>query len=444
MKIAVIGSGIAGNAAAWALSRKHNVTVYEKQNRLGGHSATVDFEADGIRLPVDTGFIVYNEQNYPLLTKLLAFLDVETKPSEMTFSVSLDDGRLEWCGSKLRGVFAQPSNLLSPSFLRMLRDIFVFNKRANRDLRSGALCGLSFDDYLHKAGYSKRLKSDYLVPMTSAIWSTPARKMLEFPAESLVRFMDNHSLMQKKRPKWRTVSGGSRKYVAALVADTKADYKINRAVVSVERVGKYVIVEDDTGHRERFDQVVVASHSDQAIGMMKNPSKAESEILGSITYTQNDVWLHQDRKLMPKRQNAWASWNYIGKQNLEDEREVSVTYWMNKLQNIRKDYPLFVTLNPITQPREELTVKKFQYSHPLFDGPAVAAQKRLHEIQGTDRIWYCGAWTAYGFHEDGLRSGLQVAEALGASPPWDNKLNSESYLSNQAPDATPVMAGAAE
>ncbi|MEL7428362.1 MAG: FAD-dependent oxidoreductase [Pseudomonadota bacterium] len=418
MDIAVIGSGIAGNSAAWALSRHHNVTVFEKRDRLGGHSATVDVPVNGQQIPVDTGFIVYNEQNYPLLTRLFDHLDVQTEASEMAFSVSLDDGKLEWCGTKLKGVFAQRSNLFSPGFLRMLRDIFRFNKRARLDLQNGALCGLTLDDYLNRSGFSKRLKYDYLVPMTSAIWSTPSSKMLEFPAESLIRFMKNHSLIQSDRPKWRTVSGGSREYVKKLTADTKATFRTGSDVVSVERVGDKVAVTDTNNHTLMFDQVVMASHSDQSLKMLANPTHRESEILGAVQYTKNDVWLHRDPALMPRRRNAWAAWNYLGAKRHEGERDVSVTYWMNRLQNIREDCPLFVTLNPLKQPADDMTYERYTYAHPLFNADAIGAQNALHEIQGTDRIWYCGAWCGYGFHEDGLKSGLLVAEALGSPAPW--------------------------
>ncbi|MEM7214209.1 MAG: FAD-dependent oxidoreductase [Pseudomonadota bacterium] len=419
MKIAVIGSGIAGSSAAWALSNTHDVTVFEKEQRLGGHSATVDVEHKGETIPVDTGFIVYNELNYPLLTRLFEYLDVDTEASKMTFSVSLEDGKLEWCGSKLKGVFAQPSNLLSPGFLQMLRDIFRFNKRARKDLQSGALCGLTISDYLHKAGFSQRLKNDYLVPMTSAIWSTPTTKMMEFPAESLIRFMKNHSLIQKNRPVWRTVSGGSRNYVSALSKDTFANFKTGTGVKSAVRTANGIMICDENDVVERFDQVVMATHSDQTLTMLADANPLEQEILGGIKYTSNDVWLHQDVALMPKRRNAWASWNYMGTESVNDERDVSVTYWMNQLQNIRHDCPLFVTLNPIREPKTELTLDRFQYSHPLFDASAINAQARLHEIQGKNGIWFCGAWCGYGFHEDGLKSGLDVARQLGGAIPWE-------------------------
>lgn len=420
MKIAVIGSGISGNSAAWALSKAHDVTVFERRERLGGHTATVDVDFDGKTIPVDTGFIVYNENNYPNLIKLFDHLSVDTSPSDMEFSVSLDNGKLEWKGGKkLSGVFAQPTNIISPGFLKMLRDIFRFNKRARQDLQSGALCGLTFDDYLNKTGFSKRLKNDYLVPMTSAIWSTPSTKMLEFPAESLIQFMKNHSLIQSERPKWRTVTNGSRNYVVKLKENTDAKFKTNSEIVSVRRSQDGVLVTDVHGNQEMFDEVVMASHSDQSLKILDDASQQEKDILSSVQYVQNDVWLHRDTSLMPKRKKAWAAWNYIGNKNVMDDRDVSVTYWMNKLQNIDEKYPLFVTLNPIKKPDEALTFGRYQYAHPLFDTAAINAQNRLDSIQGTNKIWFCGAWTGFGFHEDGLKSGLKVARSLGGIVPWE-------------------------
>jgi len=393
MKIAVIGSGISGNSVAWALSKAHDVTVYEKRERLGGHTATVDVDFGDKTIPVDTGFIVYNENNYPNLIRLFDHLNVQTSASDMEFSVSLDNGKLEWKGGKkLSGVFAQPTNILSPGFLKMLRDIFRFNKRARQDLQSGALCGMTFDDYLNKTGFSKRLKNDYLVPMTSAIWSTPSTKMLEFPAESLIQFMKNHSLIQSERPNWRTVTNGSRNYVEKLKEDTDAEFKTNSEILSVRRHENGVLVTDINGNSEMFDEVVMASHSDQSLKILEDASEQEKDILSSVQYVQNDVWLHRDETLMPKRKKAWAAWNYIG-----------------KLQNIDEKYPLFVTLNPIKQPDEALTFGRYQYAHPLFDTA----------VQGKNKIWFCGAWTGFGFHEDGLRSGLKVARALGGVVPWE-------------------------
>ncbi len=418
MKIAVIGSGISGNAAAWSLSHDHDVTVYEKRERLGGHSATVEVEHNGRLIPVDTGFIVYNETNYPLMTAMFDYLDVHTKKSNMSFSVSLDKGSLEWCGTGLKGVFAQKRNIFSPPFLLMLREIFRFNKKAAEDYDRGILKDLSLEEYLDKARFSERFRNNYLIPMTSAIWSTPSRKMLDFPAESLLGFMKNHSLIQKKRPQWRTVSGGSREYVKILRANTHANYRLNAEVVSVVRTNEGVLVEDITGGKELFDEVVLGCHSDQALNIIKDKTEDETSILEDVEYISNDVWLHSDPKLMPRKRDAWAAWSYMGTRNSRDERDVSVTYWMNALQGIPNEHPIFVTLNPLEEPDPALVHGHYQYSHPLFDKKAIDAQKRLPSIQGKKNLWFCGAWCGYGFHEDGLRSGLEVAEKLGSMKPW--------------------------
>lgn len=391
MKIAVIGSGISGNAAAWALSRAHDVTLFEKRSRPGGHSATVEVDYDGANIPVDTGFIVFNETNYPLLTRLFDQLGVEVEQSEMSFSVSLDQGRFEWCGRTLNSVFAQRRNLFSPGFLLMLGDIFRFNARARKDLRSGALCGLSFGDYMERRGFSTRLRDDYLVPLTAAIWSTPSARMLDFPAESLIRFLDNHRLMHIQRPWWRTVSGGSRRYVEKLLADFRGTILLDRQVVDIRRREHGVDVTDNRGAVRRFDALVMACHTDQALRALGDPSPLERSVLEAISYTPNIVYLHRDGSLMPRRKEAWASWNYMGTGRSAENRGISVTYWMNSLQNIDRKYPLFITLNPPVPPREELTFGRFDYSHPQFDGAAMTAQQRLGEIQGNRNTWYCGA-----------------------------------------------------
>ena len=406
MKIAVIGSGISGNSAAWALSRQHEVTIFEEQDRAGGHSATVDVDYDGVTIPVDTGFIVYNEGNYPLLTRLFDQLGVRTELTEMSFSVSLNAGRFEWCGRTLKTVFAQKRNMFSPGFLMMLGDILRFNAKAKRDLEAGVLCGLTFGDYMDRRGFSRRLRDDYIVPLTAAIWSTPAAKMLEFPAESLIRFLDNHRLIHMQRPWWRTVSGGSREYVSRLLADFSGEILLSTPVSKVTRRNGKVQITDQGGKEREFDAVVIATHSDQALSLLGDASAAERSLLSAVQYRPNKVYLHRDPALMPKRQDAWASWNYIGTRDTEGHRDINVTYWMNQLQNIDRRYPLFITLNPPVAPREELTFAQFEYSHPQFDGPALAAQIRLGEIQGAQNTWFAGAWTRYGFHEDGLASGL--------------------------------------
>ncbi len=424
MRIAVVGTGIAGNAAAWALSARHQITVYEKEIRPGGHSHTVDVDYDGVRLPVDTGFIVYNELNYPDLTALFAHLGVRTRASEMSFSVSAGGGQFEWCGrgrtiaETLDHVFAQRGNLLSPSFLWMLREMSRFNRQSRADRSAGRLAGLSLGDYFANGNYCSRLARDYLIPMGGAIWSTPVDKMLEFPAENFVAFFDNHRLLHAdaQRPVWRTVAGGSRDYVEKLTRLFQGRLRLGAAVISIERKRNSVIIRDSLGHRDEYDQVVIAAHSDQALAMLADATPRERAILGGVRYRPNKVYLHRDPRLMPRRRKAWASWNFL--RNHACGGDIAVTYWMNLLQGIDQSRPLFVSLNPPFEPDSDLTFAAFMCEHPQFDAAAFAAQKKLDTIQGVRRTWYCGAWTGYGFHEDGIRSGLDIAEALGARVPW--------------------------
>jgi predicted NAD/FAD-binding protein len=425
MRIAVVGTGIAGNAAAWALAARHQVTVYEKDLRAGGHSHTVEVDYGGRRIAVDTGFIVYNELNYPELTALFDHLGVETVASDMSFSVSADGGRFEWCGRGrtpgeiLDGVFAQRSNLMSLSFLWMLREMARFNRTCVEDRAAGRLAGLTLGEYLSERGFSGRLVQDYLVPMGAAIWSTPVDKMLEFPAENFVAFFDNHRLLHHDRPVWRTVKGGSRIYVEKLTARFRDRLRLGAAVTSIERGKHGVIVTDTLGGRNIYDQVVIAAHTDQALAMLSDATEQERATLGAIKYAPNAVYLHRDLRLMPRRKRAWASWNFLRDNGCGDAGgDVAVTYWTNNLQGIDADCPLFVSLNPPVEPAPALTFAKFCCDHPQFDTAAFAAQKKLDLIQGVRRTWFCGAWTGYGFHEDGLRSGLMVAEALGAAIPW--------------------------
>jgi predicted NAD/FAD-binding protein len=425
MRVAVIGTGIAGNAAAWALSKRYPVTVYDRELRPGGHSHTVTIDYDGAAIAVDIGFIVYNELNYPDLTALFAHLDVETVDSCMSFAVTADAGRFEWKGGgnswaeTARGLFAQPKNLFSPSYLRMLRDILTFNEQSVKDHASGALGSLTLGEYFAWRKFAPRLLTDYLAPMGAAIWSAPAEQMLAFPAENFVAFFNNHRLLQYDRPVWRTVKGGSRCYVDKLTAAFGEHLRLGCAVTSIERSPHGVVVNDSFGRRETYDHVVVAAHSDQALAMLADPSEAERQILGDIGYAPNVVYLHRDVRLMPKRKHAWASWNFLRWQRHGSPvNDVAVTYWMNRLQGIPDDKPLFVSLNPPFEPDPALTFGRYLCDHPLYNAAAFAAQKRLSEIQGQRHTWFAGAWTGYGFHEDGLRSGLAVAEALGATVPW--------------------------
>lgn len=425
MRVAVIGTGIAGNAAAWALSKRYPVTVYDRELRPGGHSHTVTIDYDGAAIAVDIGFIVFNELNYPNLTELFAHLGVETVESCMSFAVTADGGKFEWKGGgdtwaeTARGLFAQPKNLFSPSYLRMLRDILTFNEQSIRDRDAGLLAGKSLGEYFAWRKFAPRLLTDYLAPMGAAIWSAPASEMMEFPAENFIAFFSNHRLLQYDRPVWRTVRGGSRTYVDRLMAAFGDHLRLGCAVTSIDRTPQGVVVHDSHGRAETYDHVVVASHSDQALAMLSDPSDEETAILGDIGYSPNVVWLHRDPRLMPKRRNAWASWNFLRwTREGSTVNDVAVTYWMNRLQGIADDKPLFVSLNPPFAPDPALTFGRYMCEHPQYNAKAFAAQKRLGEIQGQRHTWFAGAWTGYGFHEDGLRSGLAVAEALGATVPW--------------------------
>lgn len=424
MRIAVIGTGIAGNAAAWALSQRYSVTVYDRDLRPGGHSHTVTIDYDGTPISVDIGFIVYNEVNYPDLTALFAHLGVETVESTMDFAVTAEGGRFEWKGgghtwwSTAKGLFAQPKNLFSLSYLWMLCDILTFNTKSVEDYNAGTLAGLSLGDYFKLRKFAPRLLTDYLAPMGAAIWSAPADRMMDFPAENFVGFFDNHRLLQYDRPIWRTVKGGSQRYVEKLTANFR-DIRLGCAVTSIERTGHGVIITDSHGRYESYDHVIAASHSDQALAMLSDATDREQAILGNIRYAPNTIYLHRDPRLMPKRKRAWASWNFLRwKREGGALNDVAVTYWMNALQGLDHDKPLFVSLNPPFEPEPDLTFGRYICDHPQYDAAAFEAQKRLSDIQGKNHTWFCGAWTGYGFHEDGLRSGLAVAEALGASVPW--------------------------
>jgi predicted NAD/FAD-binding protein len=425
MRVAVIGTGIAGNAAAWALSKRYPVTVYDRELRPGGHSHTVTIDYDGEPLAVDIGFIVYNELNYPDLTALFAHLGVETVESCMSFAVTADAGRFEWKGGghtwrdTAQGLFAQPQNLLSPSYLWMLRDILTFNTQSIEDYAAGKLAGLTLGEYFAQRHFAPRLLRDYLAPMGAAIWSAPSDQMLDFPAENFVAFFSNHRLLQYDRPVWRTVKGGSRSYVEKLTSAFRDRLRLGCAVTSIQRTPHGVTVNDSHGGCESYDHVVIAAHSDQALAMLSDASEQERAILGDIRYAPNVVYLHRDIRLMPKRRRAWASWNFLRWQREGTTvNDVAVTYWMNELQGIDGDKPLFVSLNPPFEPDPALTFGKYICDHPQYNAAAFAAQKRLGEIQGKRHTWFCGAWTGYGFHEDGVRSGLAVAEALGATVPW--------------------------
>lgn len=415
LEIAVIGSGISGLSAAWLLAKDHKVTLYEIDRRVGGHSNTVLAPTDGASIPVDTGFIVYNDATYPNLIALFAHLGVDTEPTDMSFAVSIDSGRLEYAGSDFAGLIAQPANMLRPRFYSMLIDLLRFYRQAPRDL--GRLDGVTLAAYLDANRYGRAFREDHLYPMAAAIWSTPAAEVGAYPAEAFIRFCDNHGLLRlRNRPQWRTVKGGSRAYVSRLSEPLAGRILIGRDVRIVERSAGGVVIEDGATQR-RFDKVLLACHADQALKVIKTPTEAERRVLGAFRYSSNHTVLHADERLMPRRRAAWAAWNYIA--TSDHSAGPSVTYWMNRLQHIDASVPLFVTLNPLIEPRAESVYRTFTYEHPMFDQAAIEAQKQLWTLQGGGNTWFAGAYFGAGFHEDGLQAGLAAAEAMGGvRRPW--------------------------
>jgi predicted NAD/FAD-binding protein len=417
LRIAVVGTGISGLSAAWLLNRSHDITVYEKASRVGGHSNTIALNLPEGVTPIDMGFIVYNPETYPNLAALFHHLGVPTQLSDMSFAVSLRGGATEYAGTDLGGIFAQRSNLLRPRFWSMLRDLVRFYYQGTRDSRHPAEVSRSLGDYLCANGYGDAFIRDYLLPMAAAIWSTPSNRMLEYPAASFLRFCDNHGLMRLTgRPQWRTVIGGSRTYVERLSAPFADRIRLNLGVRSVTRLPHGVSVVDSDGDDTIYDQVVIAAHADQALAMLADPSNAERSILGALRYGDNSAVMHSDRGLMPRRRSVWCSWNYIER---GESAQVCASYWMNRLQALVGVPPVFVTLNPDEPPAPATIIRRETYEHPLFDESALIAQRELWSLQGRRNTWYCGAYFGAGFHEDGLQAGLAVAEALGGvKRPW--------------------------
>ena len=420
MRIAIIGSGISGLAAAWRLAPRHRVTLFEADARPGGHTNSVDVTLDGLTHPVDTGFLVYNERTYPNLIALFAELGIDTAKSDMSFAVSVGPHQFEWCGSNLATLFSQPSNALRPAFWRMLRDILRFNRQATALALRGDAAADSLAEplssFLQREGYSAAFRDHYLLPMAAAIWSCPMKQMLEFPLGSFVRFFHNHGLLQvENRPQWFTVPGGARRYVEKMLGRVD-DLRLATPVRGVTRLdgGHYpgVAVATDAG-TDHFDQVVLACHSSQSLALLQDANAAERDVLAAVPYQPNRAWLHTDPALMPRRRSAWAAWNYLSTGDAAAP-EVSVTYWLNRLQPLPFRTPVFVSLNPLSEPAPEHVIASFDYEHPIFDARAVAAQRALADLQGRRNTWFAGAWTGYGFHEDGLKSGLRVADGIAA------------------------------
>ena len=417
-RIAVVGSGIAGLSAAWLLARDHAVTLFEANDYLGGHSHTVDVSLGGITAPVDTGFLVFNDRTYPNLIALFDHLGITSCASDMSFSVRIEAENVEWAGSNLASLFAQRRNLVRPAFWGMLADIVRFNREATAIARAGSGGETTLREFLEVGGYGHAFRDWYLLPMAGAIWSCPTAVMLDYPAPAFFAFCANHGLLQiKDRPQWRTVVGGSRTYVARMAAGIP-DIRIGMPVAGVMRQPGRVMLRLRSGATEPFDEVVLACHSDQALRLLADADDAERTTLGAIRYQDNDVILHTDQRFLPRARAAWSAWNYHADHSAAARRPVGVSYLINMLQPLPFAQPVVVTLNAGMEPRSGSVIDRYRYAHPVFDRAATVAQTQLPQLQGRRNTWFCGAWTGYGFHEDGLKAGMAVAAGLGVQAPW--------------------------
>jgi predicted NAD/FAD-binding protein len=422
-RVAVIGSGISGLTAAYQLRDYAHVTLYEANDYIGGHTNTIDISLEGIEFPVDTGFLVFNERTYPKLIALFKELDVETTLSDMSFAVSLPEIDLEWSGTSLNTVFAQRKNLFSLRFLRMLKDILKFNKQCTQmaltqskslkpqEAWESKELETPLSEFLQRHGYGKPFIHWYLLPMAAAIWSCPTTQMMRFPMATFVRFCHNHGLLQvENRPRWFTVKGGARHYVEKILPHIPQKI-LNSPVQNVSPTHHGQVIVHTTEHQQTYDAVIVAAHSDQTHAMLSENNPKLRSVLEHINYQDNIAYLHTDKTLMPKRPEVWSSWNYISDVN-NPQPSVSVSYWLNRLQPLPFKTPVIVTLNPLKPPHPDKIIRTIYYTHPIFDQAAIDAQQSLNSAQGEAGIFVAGAWTGYGFHEDGHRSGLEAAERL--------------------------------
>ena len=414
--IAVVGSGISGLSAAWLLSRTHDVTLFEKDVRPGGHSNTLVVKEPQGEVPVDTGFIVYNVSAYPNLVALFEHLKVDTYETSMGFAVSMGEGAYEYSGNGPLSLVGQWRNLLSGGHWSLMRDLVRFFREASALNASGLPAELTLGDFLAQQGYSRWFAERHILPMAAAIWSTPTAQVMDFPVASFVNFFSNHQLLQLvNRPYWRTVRGGSRVYVRRILEAFSGRVELGARVESVTRRGAGVEIAFN-GRTRSFDGVVMASHADETLAMLRDADPLEQELLGSFRYSPNRAVLHRDEALMPRRRRLWSAWNYLSG-SAENTNDLFVTYWMNKLQDLSTTRDYFVSLNPTIEPRD--IVASIDYAHPVFDGKANAARARLWEIQGRRNVWFCGSYFGFGFHEDGIQSGLAAAEAVGGvRRPW--------------------------
>jgi predicted NAD/FAD-binding protein len=416
-KIAIVGTGISGLGAARLLNPDHEITVYEKASRIGGHSRTVTVDYDGAAIPVDTGFIVFNRPNYPNLTGLFAHLGVSVHESDMTFSASINGGWLEWGARNLDAVYGQRRNLLRPRFALLVRDVLRFNAGAETVVARHP--HFTMDQLITHMGLGDWFRRFYIMPMAGAIWSCPLREMLAFPARTLIQFFVNHHLLSASgQPQWYTVTGGSREYVALLTAPFSHRIRTNCGAAAITRRDGKVQIRDTQGETSIYDEVVLACHGNEALGLLQDVSNDERAALSPFRYQKNTAVLHRDTKVMPRRKRCWASWVYTSDGHSDDPR-ISVTYWMNSLQKIDPRHPLFVSLNPNREIPEHLVFDRHEFEHPVFDAAAIAAQPMVQALQGMRQTWFCGAHLRHGFHEDGLVSAVTVARLLGSAIPWD-------------------------
>lgn len=414
MKIAIIGTGISGLGAAHLLHQAHDVVIYEKNDYLGGHSRTIDVPVAEGSLPVDTGFIVFNDWNYPHLFGLFDQIGVPYKKSDMSFGVSIDNGWLEYSSG---GLFAQRKNLLRPQYWRMLLDVFRFNKQALAYIEKDP--SITLGDCLQQLNMGAWFKRYYILAMGAAIWSCPVDTIMKFPAKTFLRFFKNHGLLSiNNRPQWYTVEGGSREYVKRLTAPFSDCILPGNGVVNVSLDGNQYKVIDSKGGKRTFDHVIFACHADQALAMIEQPSENERSVLSNFTYQRNHIIVHSDVSFMPNHKQCWASWVYLSEQAQANNQGVSLSYWMNNLQSLETETPVIITLNPSRRPQESHIINEHYFSHPIFDYKAIVAQDNIEMIQGKRNLWFCGAYQRYGFHEDGLLSAVKVVKALGGTIPW--------------------------
>ena len=423
MKFAVVGSGISGLSMALILSQDHEVILYEIDDRYGGHSNTVDVDYNKKKISVDTGFIVFNKLNYPNLIKLFKFLSVKYEDSDMSLSIDHQKNKIEWSGQDLKTIFAKKKYFRNLKFLFAVLQILIFNFHVKYILNYKNIENISLEEWLKKKFYTRSFLELYLIPMAGAIWSMPQKDIMNYPIKSLFEFFNNHKLLhgKKDRPQWLTISGGSINYVKKIISFLEANPKVklfkNNGVKKINRENEVIKITDTEGNTSEVDHIVFSQNPSKVVNILSDIQKKELDILGKFKANKNTAYLHSDESIMPKTKKIWSSWNiFVPK---EEKKHISVTYWMNKLQNINYKAPLFLSLNPARLPNEGSIFKVIDYEHPIFDSKSITALKFLDEIQGLNNTWYCGAWSGNGFHEDGINSSLRLANKLGIKTLWD-------------------------